>query len=312
MTDNSNNSIQPIAPNLPISFPYVYGENVERMYPDVRISIERITPEIAEQMLVANVKNRKAKSKPLKAVEGVINNGEWSMNGEAIVFDKFGKLSDGQHRLMACVKTGKPIDVIVVRGVEEDAQDTIDNGTARQLSDYVMIDGYKNYTDVAAIGKALIRKDDLGICPVLFDNGNTRRSVKAMRRFINDCHDERIEPLIPYVRAVKTRFQHMNVPVLGSLFDEFRKAGDEDFAEFVAQLTGKSRACVPVMLLQKKLDEHARDEGTGKGKYKKSYIAAYFIKTWNAYMRGDKMTRLTYSPGGKNPERFPEVFLGYE
>lgn len=309
MTDNS---IHGIASNLPISFPYVYGENVERMYPEVQISIERITPEIAEQMLVTNIKNRKAKSKPLNTVKSAINNNEWSLNGEAIIFDKFGKLSDGQHRLMACVKTGRPIDVIVVRGVEEDAQDTIDNGTSRQLSDYVRIDGYKNYTDVAAIGKALIRKDDLGICPVLFDNSNTKRSIKAMRRYIRNCHDERIEPLIPYVRAVTSKFQHMNIPVLGSLFDEFRKAGDENFAEFVAQLTGKSEACIPVRLLQQRLMDHAKDGGTGKGKYKKSFIAAFFIKAWNAYMRGDEMKRLTYTPGTANPEKFPEVFLGYE
>lgn len=308
----TENTVYDTTSNLAISFPPVFGERVEHLYPNIRVTIERITPEVAERMLTTNIKNRKIKSKPLNAVKSAINNNEWSLNGEAIVFDKFGKLSDGQHRLMACVKTGKSIDVVVVRGVEEEAQDTIDNGTSRQLADYIRIDGYKNYTDVAAVGKALIRKDDLGICPVLFDNGNTSHSLKAMRRYIHNCHDERIEPLIPHIRAVRTRFPHMNVPVLGALFDEFRKAGDEDFTEFVAQLTGKSEACIPVRLLRQKLVDHAKGEGTGKGKYKKSYIAAYFIKTWNAYMRGDGMVRLTYSPGGKNPEKFPEVFLSYE
>ena len=308
----TNDSIQPTGSNLPISFPYVYGENIERMYPDVRVSIERITPETAEKMLATNVKNRNIKSAPLETVKEAITNDEWSLNGESIIFDKFGKLSDGQHRLMSCLKTGKPIDAVVVRGVDEEAQDTIDTGTRRQLSDYVKIDGYKNNTVVAAIGKMLMRKDDMGICPTLFDNNRTFHSVKAMRRYIRDCHDERIEPLVPYVRAVTNRYKFVPSHLLSALLDEFRKAGDEDFDEFMAQLTGKSAACMPVRLLQAKLSEHAENNVGGKGKFKNSVLAAYFIKAWNAYMRGDVMKRLTYNPGGANPERFPVVVTSNE
>lgn len=308
----TKNSIQPIAKELPISFPYVYGENIESMYPGVRVSIERITPEIAEKMLTTNVKNRNIKSAPLETVKEAIINDEWSLNGESIIFDKFGRLSDGQHRLTSCVKTGKAIDAVVVRGVEEDAQDTIDTGTRRQLSDYVKIDGYKNNTVVATIGKMLMRKDDIGICPTLFDNNKTKHSVKAMRRFIRECHDERIEPLVPYVRAVTDRYKFVPSHMLSALLDEFRKAGDEDFNEFMAQLTGKSAACMPVRLLQAKLREHADGSSGGKGKFKNSTLAAYFIKAWNAYMCGDVMKRLTYTPGRANPERFPVIVTSVE
>lgn len=308
----TKNSIQPIAKELPISFPYVYGENIESMYPDIRVSIERITPEVAEKMLTTNVKNRNIKSAPLETVKEAIVNDEWSLNGESIIFDKFGRLSDGQHRLTSCVKTGKAIDAVVVRGVEEDAQDTIDTGTRRQLSDYVKIDGYKNNTVVATIGKMLMRKDDMGICPTLFDNNKTPHSVKAMRRFIREYHDERIEPLVPYVRAVTDRYKFVPSHMLSALLDEFRKAGDEDFNEFMAQLTGKSAACMPVRLLQAKLREHAENNNGGKGKYKNSALAAYFIKAWNAYMRGDVMKRLTYNPGGHNPEKYPVIVTSVE
>lgn len=308
----TKNSIQPIAKELPISFPYVYGENIESMYPDVRVSIERITPEVAEKMLTTNVKNRNIKSAPLETVKEAIVNDEWSLNGESIIFDKFGRLSDGQHRLTSCVKTGKTIDAVVVRGVEEDAQDTIDTGTRRQLSDYVKIDGYKNNTVVATIGKMLMRKDDMGICPTLFDNNKTKHSVKAMRRYIRDNYDERIEPLVPYVRAVTDRYKFVPSHMLSALLDEFRKAGDEDFNEFMAQLTGKSAACMQVRLLQAKLREHADGNSGGKGKFKNSMLAAYFIKAWNAYLRGDVMKRLTYAPGGHNPEKYPVIVTSVE
>lgn len=305
-------SIQDNASYRQLSFPYIYGENIESIYPGIRVSIERITPEVAEKMLTTNVKNRNIKSAPLETVKEAIVNDEWSLNGESIIFDKFGRLSDGQHRLTSCVKTGKAIDAVVVRGVEEDAQDTIDTGTRRQLSDYVKIDGYKNNTVVATIGKMLMRKDDMGICPTLFDNNKTKHSVKAMRRYIRDNYDERIEPLVPYVRAVTDRYKFVPSHMLSALLDEFRKAGDEDFNEFMAQLTGKSAACMQVRLLQAKLREHADGNSRGKGKFKNSMLAAYFIKAWNAYLRGDVMKRLTYAPGGHNPEKYPVIVTSVE
>lgn len=295
-----------------IAFPYVYGENVEGEYPDVTVNIERITPDTAKKMLTTNIKNRRIKSAPLDTLEGVMNGEEFTLNGESVIFSKTGRLMDGQHRLTSCIKTGKTIDVVVVRGVEDDSQDTIDSGARRSLSDYVKMDGYKNYVDVAAIGKILARKDDIGITSRLFDNNVTKRSTKALRKFINENHDERIEPLIPQIRLVTNRYKGIPIHHLGALFDEFRKAGDDNFTEFVAQLTGRSAACMPVRLLQNKFAEHATSTGQGKHYYRKSVLAAYIVKAWNAYMRGDEMKRLTFNPGGKNAEKFPEVFLGYE
>lgn len=296
-----------------VTFPYVYGKNVEKEYPDISVSIERITPDIARKMLNTNIKNRKIKDVPLGILEESLNNGEWTLNGESIIFDKFGKLSDGQHRLTSCIKTGRTIDAVVVRGVDEDVQDTIDSGSRRQLSDYLKMEGYKNYTDVAAIGKILLRKEDMGIKTSLFDNNNTKRSTKAQLKFVHECHDDRIEPLIPYIRLITNRYKCIPISLLSALFDEFRKAGDENFSEFVNQLVGKSPACMPIRLLQLKFQEHATDvRGHGRGFFKGSVLAAYIVKAWNAYMRGDEMKRLTFAPGGKNPEKFPDIFLGYE
>ncbi len=303
----TNNSV------LQMSFPYVYGENVEHEYPQVSVSVERITPETAKKMLATNVKNRKIKSVPLSTLEESMSGDEWSLNGESIIFDINGNLLDGQHRLTSCVKTGKTIDAVIVRGVQGDTQDTIDSGTRRHLADYIKMDGYKNYTDVSTIGKILMRKADMGITTSLFDNNATKRSIKAQRRFIHEQHDDRIEPLIQPIRLVTNRYKGVPIQLLGALFDEFRKSGDENFNEFVAQLAGKSAACMPVRLLQQKFVENAADmRSHGRGVFKHSVLAAYIIKTWNAYMRGDEMKRLTFTPGGKNPERFPEIFLGYE
>ena len=71
--------------------------------------IELITPKIAEQYLAKNSNNY---SRLYKATVDQyayeMLNGEWIFNGEAIKFNKSGKLVDGQHRLSAIVKSDVP------------------------------------------------------------------------------------------------------------------------------------------------------------------------------------------------------------
>ena len=87
------------------------GADVSHLYKGVEISIERIGPEAAKEMLECNVDNRSPKKSALaKALE----DGEWQLNGETIVFSDTGRLIDGQNRLIAVIKTGVPIDTIVV------------------------------------------------------------------------------------------------------------------------------------------------------------------------------------------------------
>lgn len=289
-----------------ISFPYVYGMNVERLYPEVVISIERITPDVAEKMLLANIGNRNIKREP---IELALKSGEWSLNGATIVFDEKGNLIDGQHRLTACVKTGVPIDSVVVRGITRAAQDTMDSGVKRTLGDYLMMDGYKNYIHVAAIGTALYRVDLIGLTAATTKKNNDQCTIRALRAFVNENYETRIAPLIPLVTSVGHLYKGVGSGMLGALFDAFRRAGDENVDEFVEQLTNKKPACVSVRLLQNRLIENMTNKNM---KYKPRTVAAFFIKAWNAFMSGDDIKKLTFNPGGANPERFPEVFLGYD
>lgn len=301
MTENS----------IPISFPPIYGERIEHIYPSVTITIERITPEIAKKMLEANINNRKLHREPL---EQALNNGQWKLNGATIVFDEHGIMKDGQHRLYACVKTGKAIDTLVVRGIPHEAQITMDTGVKRSLNDYLEMDGYKNVSTVGSVGTGLLYLDTYGLESSFGRQNSNLITVQTCYEFVQEQYESRIEPLISPTMRVRSRFSG-NVTqskTLGIVFDCFRKAGDDNFEDFIDQLCSNKKACIPVMQLNNKLSEFSRKTKGTDLRPTQRHIAALIIKAWNAYMRGDDIKQLKFAQGGAHPESFPKVFIGYE
>lgn len=287
------------------SFDYVYGEGVERKYPGVSVTIERITPSVAAKMLETNTHNRSLNR--FESVSKALENGEWSLNGATIVFSEDGVLLDGQHRLIACVRTGVPFDTIVVRGIGQRQQMTMDVGTKRKVADFLKLDGYTDSALLASIGNGIYRADTLGLAESFTRAGAERGTLMATVNFIEDNYDERIEPIKSSVRSVVHRYRGVFSSTLGPLFDVFRRAGDEDFYGFVDQLLGRVEPCQTVGLLISRLNENVRKTS---GKLTQKVIAALFIKAWNAYLSGEQLGTLAYRQGGAHPEAFPEVYLG--
>ncbi|RGL48554.1 hypothetical protein DXC54_07885 [Bifidobacterium longum] len=119
----------------------------------ITAKVETITPEIAKTMLGENVN--------LFARE--IRNGEWRFNGEAIKFGKDGRLLDGQHRLLAVIAADKPLTTLVIRGLEDETQQTMDSGKTRTLGDVLTLRGEKNSTQLASLARAVYLADQLGM-----------------------------------------------------------------------------------------------------------------------------------------------------
>ena len=71
--------------------------------------------------------------------------GRWKITGHGISLDPDGNVLDGQHRLMAIIAYGFPVETIVVIGIEPGAQQYMDTGRSRKISDILkMFDGVKN------------------------------------------------------------------------------------------------------------------------------------------------------------------------
>lgn len=110
-----------------------------------------VTPEMAREWLRRNVNNRALRAKRVEDLARSMSQGEWRYTGEAIKFSRTGRLLDGQHRLAACVRAGVEIPLLVVVGLEDEAQDVMDTGLHRTSGDVLGLHGYKNSTTLAAI-----------------------------------------------------------------------------------------------------------------------------------------------------------------
>jgi hypothetical protein len=84
-----------------------------------------------------------------KIAEEMATEGRWMPNPQqGIAFDSDDALIDGQHRLLAVVKTGKIIRMAVWRGLPPEFFDLIDRGVARNFRQIIQIAGYRNSAPV--------------------------------------------------------------------------------------------------------------------------------------------------------------------
>ena len=84
------------------------------------VSVETITPEMAEQYLSYNAKHRPIKEKKVNEYVVEMVQGNWKLNGKTVCFDRNGRLLNGQHRLTAVVRSRIPFTTVVVRGLDPD------------------------------------------------------------------------------------------------------------------------------------------------------------------------------------------------
>tara|TARA_R100001443_G_scaffold107715_1_gene117716 strand:+ start:5059 stop:5922 length:864 start_codon:yes stop_codon:yes gene_type:complete len=113
--------------------------------------VEQITPDFAERVLeTKNTKNRSFKPANLKRLISSIDNGEWTITNQGIAFDKEGNLLDGQHRLLAIIKTGKTLPIMVARNMNPKIFNCIDTGSARTAADGLFIKGSAKSKHLAA------------------------------------------------------------------------------------------------------------------------------------------------------------------
>ncbi len=108
----------------------------------IEANIELITPELATQYLSRNVKNRSIRKQEVEAYAREIKRGTFVTTHQGIAFDSDGNLIDGQHRLMAIAMAGKPVEMMVVRGVAPQALTVVDRGASRTMRDVVALGEY--------------------------------------------------------------------------------------------------------------------------------------------------------------------------
>ena len=121
--------------------------------PKNKVEVVRMTPDMARDILKKNINNRNIKRDRVNLYASDMEKGRWQLNGESIVIDTDGNLKDGQHRLMAVVKSQCTVPMVVVTGVDTDCN-IYDRGSGRSVKDIMTItmeDKWKQSNHIIAI-----------------------------------------------------------------------------------------------------------------------------------------------------------------
>lgn len=268
----------------------------------MRNSPTKITPKLAAKWLTKNTTNRPLSQRTVDSYAAAMVAGEWHLNGDTVRFDRNGNLIDGQHRLHACVKSGKSFLCYVVTDLPPEAFDTIDQGRPRTLSDVLARRGEKHYSTLASALRMLWRlqngtmtfNQESKLRPQVMDtlldaNPGIRDGVAAAR--------ETVDAKGPAIIGVST------IAVLWYLFNQIKPQKNREFWSRVMEGIELTKT-MPEYILRRRLLSNA----TSQAKLSNEVICALVIKTWNAASVNKPLQHLRW----QDNEDFPKILGGGE
>lgn len=105
-----------------------------------------VTPEMARRWLLVNFRNRPMSQEVVAAYARDMAAGRWQPTHQGIAFNDRDQLIDGQHRLSAVQRHGKPVRMMVtlglpsaIAGTEMTTMDCVDRGRPRSVADQLKI-----------------------------------------------------------------------------------------------------------------------------------------------------------------------------
>ena len=271
------------------------AKNGKQKQDGIIAEIITITPTMAKGWLGNNPENRNIRQKLANRYARDMFSGEWTLNGEPIIFDSGGSLLDGQHRLTACIVANKSFKSLVVRGVPRTrGRFTIDTGKSKTAGDYFGMMGYAHSTNLASCLNWIWK---------IRHGKSTAQNI--------ECSQQELQYMLgsnPSIEASVAFIGSKNSLIRSGMFSALHwlmSQADADFAElFFSGLrdgTGLSEG-EPVLVLRRRLEK----EKINKNFKLRAWVrAALVIKAWNAFIFSKPMKRLAwYDAKG---EQFPEI-----
>lgn len=259
-------------------------------------------PKQAASLLAGNARNRNVIRTKVEMWSRSMAAGEWILNGESIKVASDGTLLDGQHRLMAIVHSGVTIETFVVRGLPPVAQETVDIGDRRSVSDILTLRGEVNTLALAAALMVAWRITTNGH---LFGGAGIKwpsaqelldylDSHPGMRESVRIGESVRKQGVLRYPGALVSGLHYL-----------MSELDVDDANVFWERLSNGESLNVgdPIHTLRQLL---LRDQGAQR-RMATTHRAAVTIKAWNAYRAGRSLQVLKWSRGGSTPEAFPTL-----
>lgn len=107
--------------------------------------IVEVTPQLAEQYLQHNTRNRNISKLKVKQLIDDIEHDRWDLHHQGIGFYEDGVLADGQTRLTAILAAGKAVPMMVTWNLPKEAGSSIDRHRPRSDADSIRIGGLSGW-----------------------------------------------------------------------------------------------------------------------------------------------------------------------
>lgn len=272
------------------------------------IWIESIGPIQASKYLKNVGKQRKIKDNHIRQLSDIMRNGHWDdLNGDTIVFDKEGRVMNGQHRLRSIIESGYTMTVFCIKGVASDVYFSVDQGLSpRRLRDLLGILNEQYTTELAGAINYLhkYRIDMLGSTSfgtALIDN---REAYQLLKR--NATLRDSVRWAVTVSNA--TPFMHLGKSALAFLNYVLTKIDNEKAITFLDVLTYSSEApendCPTYHLRQR--FKKAEDTTRRRDKMRSVEKLAWTIKAWNYFVQ-DRRTATSKIIVWRLGEPFPRI-----
>lgn len=262
-----------------------------------------LSPSEAKELLERNQRNRPISRNHVDKLKADMVAGRWVYNGEPLKLNHELRLLDGQHRLTALseMPEGTLIKFLIVYGLEDHAQATMDQNKTRGAADMMVMDDLASASDATRVAAA-IRAYILWQNDQLFTDSWRRtitnpEIVEWSREHPVETQMFSIVLSITGVPRIKAR-TGLVIAILG----HFYLLDCEDAGKFTEMLTtGVGLAFGnPVHTLRERLDR-IRDS---KVKTSDREFIAMFVVAWNAHRKGKSLQKITFR-NGLTQDNFP-------
>lgn len=242
---------------------------------------EDVTPAIAASMLLHNGNNRRINNRQVAILTAQMEAGEWQLSGQSISVDTNGNIIDGQHRLLAVIRSGRTVRMLITRGLHPCAMRITDRSLkGRTAADVFYMDEHKHATILAA---------GCSVVDQFFPDGVWSRRKMAIWQGRYDqylCSFPTLENWAEYASSWSQRIIVQSLTCgLGTLFELSEYTEGAAYKFFESLHTGANlKSGSPVLLLRNKL---IKNKSAGRDmKYSSHTIGWYVIKAWNFTQTG--------------------------
>lgn len=268
-------------------------QEINQMRPEPRMEMISVTPQLAEKWLQFNTHNRKPSLTTVSRYAVDMQNGRWRQaTGETIIFDSRGQLQQGQHRLMAVVKSGVTIRFWVMFNADPDDFSVIDSGWKRTTASVLSVEGVKNPSAVAAVCRSALML--LNHAHVSWSGTST---IEVTNSAVIDFYESNREVVTKaaidaeaarraiYMPSAQFGAVAVNVMLLSTHFEQWN--------EFVQRcLSGDMLPADSPIFALRRWSLGRRGNAARGGSGSQQLKAALITKAWNAYVLDKPMKQL--------------------